>query len=84
MKSQKEIHTKIAEIIAKYAGVSEGMGQVNTESIHIQMKEDMTPITQGKYPIPIQFKKAVKQKIEYWWRDRFHLASVKGGSTTWL
>ena len=33
--------------------------------ILIQMKEDVTPITQGKHTIPIHFKKLFKKKIKY-------------------
>ena len=54
----------------------------------IQMKEDVMPITQGRHPIPIQFKKPVKRKIEYI-RDnrlverRFHRENVRARYITW-
>ena len=40
------------------------MGRAKVDPIHIAMKEDLTPVAQGKRPIPIQFKDTVQKKLE--------------------
>ena len=64
-KTQKEIDKQTEDITSKHAGVFEGMGRANTEPIHIKMKDDVTPIAQGKRPIPHQFLKPFIKKMEY-------------------
>ena len=64
------------------------MGHGNMDLIPIQMKNDVTPITQGKHTIPIHFKKLFKKKIKYM-RDigliegRCQWANVWAGYITW-
>ena len=40
------------------------MGRAKVPPIHIQVKEDAVPITQGKRPIPIQLREATLKKLK--------------------
>ena len=52
-------------IAAKYDKVFQGMGRVDTEPIHIQMKNEATKTAQLRRPVPHQFREAVAEKLKY-------------------
>ena len=47
-KTQEQIDKRMQEVMAKHPGLFEGMGRAKTEPIHIKMKENVAPISQGK------------------------------------
>ena len=49
-KPQNKIDAKMAKITTKHTRVFEGMGCTNMDPIHIQIKENITLITQGNTP----------------------------------
>ena len=63
-KSQKEIDAQMDKIAREHHAVFEGMGRAKVDPIHIQVKPDAIPISQGKRPIPMQYKKAVSKKLK--------------------
>ena len=52
------------KIVKEHSQLFEGMGRDKVDPIHIEMKPNVTPIAQGKRPIPMQFKKAVSKKLK--------------------
>ena len=52
------------KIVRENHKVFEGMGRAKVDPIHIQLKEGAVPITQGKRPIPIQFREATLKKLQ--------------------
>ena len=50
-------------IANKHRAVFKGMGRAKIDPIHIQMKDEITPIAQGK--CPIHFRHAVHEKLQY-------------------
>lgn len=64
-KNGGEIYAKMEKLATKHAAMFEGMGRAEVEPINIQMKEGVTPIMQGKRPIPMQYQEPFKKKMEY-------------------
>ena len=64
-KTQLQIDADMSVIADKHSKVLEGMGRAKVDPIHINMRNEMTPIAQGKRPIPEQFKEAVNEKLLY-------------------
>ena len=62
--TQDEIDKVMARIVEENHEVFKGMGRAKVDPIHIQLKEGAVPITQGKRPIPIQFREATLKKLQ--------------------
>ena len=62
--TQKEIDQVMDQIVQENQEVFKGMGRAKIDPIHIQLKEDAIPVTQGKRPIPIQLREATLKKLQ--------------------
>ena len=61
--TQKEIDDQMDKIASEHHEAFKGMVRAKVDPIHIQVKPNITPILQGKRPIPMQYKKAVSKKL---------------------
>ena len=62
--TQAQIDAVMEEILKDNKEIFTGMGRAKISPIHIQVKEDAIPITQGKRPIPIQLREATLRKLK--------------------
>ena len=53
--TQDQIDAKMEQIVQEHKKVFKGMGRAKVEPIDIQMKPGVTPITQGRRTIPVQY-----------------------------
>ena len=61
--TQAQIDSAMEEIINDNKEIFQGMGRAKVPPIHIQVKDNAVPITQGKRPIPLQLREATLKKL---------------------
>ena len=62
--TQAQIDAIMEEIVEDNKEVFQGMGRAKVPPIHIQVKDNAVPITQGKRPIPLQLREATLKKLK--------------------
>ena len=62
--TQAQIDSAMEEIINDNKEIFQGMGRAKVPPIHIQVKDNAVPITQGKRPIPLQLREATLKKLK--------------------
>ena len=63
-KTQAQIDQDMEQIVAEHQEIFQGMGRAKVDPIHIHMDPTAVPVTQGKRPIPVQFKEKAAKKLQ--------------------